>query len=246
MSERALADPESDPTGTWAVDPARARRLIGRVIVLARRAELLDLIQLECGKARAHAFEEIADVAVNARSAPSAGCGRSDVAADADLDRAAEGVVRDCFSSAGQLCVSIERLVLHEAVADAFLDRFLDRVRRLRLVAGLDYSPDMGSLVSPEQLARVQAHVEDAVARGGTVLAGGRHRPDVGPLLFEPTVLEERDGVRPQRVHLEQGRPARGQTRPRRGRRHRLGQRGLHRQLGLHPAAHTPTAEWAE
>ena len=56
---------------------------------------------------------------------------------DHALDRAAEGVVRDCFSSAGQLCVSIERLVLHEAVADAFLDRFLARVRRLRLGAGL-------------------------------------------------------------------------------------------------------------
>jgi succinate-semialdehyde dehydrogenase/glutarate-semialdehyde dehydrogenase len=48
----------------------------------------------------------------------------------------------------------------------------------------------MGSLVSPEQLARVRAHVEDAVSRGATVLAGGRHRPDVGPLFFEPTVLE--------------------------------------------------------
>jgi succinate-semialdehyde dehydrogenase/glutarate-semialdehyde dehydrogenase len=114
------------------------------------------------------------------------------VAADADLDRAAEGVVRDCFSSAGQLCVSVERVVLHEAVADAFLERFLDRVRRLRLGPGLDFSADMGSLVSPEQLARVRAHVEDAVARGATVLAGGRHRPDVGPLFFEPTVL---DGV---------------------------------------------------
>jgi succinate-semialdehyde dehydrogenase/glutarate-semialdehyde dehydrogenase len=114
------------------------------------------------------------------------------VAADADLDRAAEGAVRDCFSSAGQLCISIERLVLHEAVADAFLDRFLDRVRRLRLGPALDFSADMGSLVSPEQLARVRGHVEDAVARGARVLAGGRHRPDLGPLFFEPTVL---DGV---------------------------------------------------
>src|ERR671932_649414 len=76
MSERALADPESDPTATWALDPARAAldvrdraQVLLRLhdLVLARRAELLDLIQVECGKARAHAFEEIADVAVNAR-----------------------------------------------------------------------------------------------------------------------------------------------------------------------------------
>jgi succinate-semialdehyde dehydrogenase/glutarate-semialdehyde dehydrogenase len=48
----------------------------------------------------------------------------------------------------------------------------------------------MGSLISADQLARVRAHVEDAVARGATVLAGGRSRPDIGPLFFEPTVLE--------------------------------------------------------
>ncbi|HYJ74371.1 MAG TPA: aldehyde dehydrogenase family protein, partial [Kineosporiaceae bacterium] len=117
------------------------------------------------------------------------------VAADADLDRAAEGAVRDCFSSAGQLCVSMERLVLHEEIADAFLDRFLGRVRRMRLGTALDFTTDMGSLVSAEQLERVRAHVDDAVAKGATVLAGGRARPDIGPLFYEPTVLE---GVPPE------------------------------------------------
>lgn len=111
------------------------------------------------------------------------------VAEDADLDRAAEGVVRDCFTSAGQLCVSMERIVVHQAVADAFLDRFVDRVRRLRLGSSLDYTAEMGSLISPAQLERVSAHVDDAVAHGATVLAGGRHRPDLGPLFYEPTVL---------------------------------------------------------
>jgi succinate-semialdehyde dehydrogenase/glutarate-semialdehyde dehydrogenase len=388
MSDRALADPESDPTATWAFDPARARRLAARVIagrtaprvtttapftgaplaelplsspddvraavararsaqpawaersphdrakvllrlhdlVLDHRVELLDLIQLESGKARGHAYEELADVAINARwyarrgpaliadvrhpglvpgltrvtevrhpkgvvgviapwnypftlaisdalpallagnavvlkpdtrtaltalagaellteagvpedvfavvigDGPVIGGALVDavdhvcftgstatgrvvaqqaaarlvgaslelggkngcyVAADADLDRAAGGVVRDCFSSAGQLCISIERLVLHEAIADAFLDRFLDRVRRLRLGAGLDFGADVGSLVSPEQLDRVRAHVEDAVARGARVLAGARARPDIGPLFYEPTVLDD-------------------------------------------------------
>ena len=111
------------------------------------------------------------------------------VAEDADLDRAAEAAVRDCYSSAGQLCVSIERLVVHERVADAFLDRFVDRVRRLRLGAGLDFSADFGSLISADQLRQVSTHVDDAVANGATVLAGGRARPDIGPLFYEPTVL---------------------------------------------------------
>ena len=108
---------------------------------------------------------------------------------DADLDRAAEAAVRDCFTGAGQRCVSMERIYVVEAVHDAFLDRFLKRVRSLRLGTALDYSVDVGSLLSTVQLDRVTAHVDDAVARGATVLAGGRPRPDVGPLFYEPTVL---------------------------------------------------------
>jgi succinate-semialdehyde dehydrogenase/glutarate-semialdehyde dehydrogenase len=111
------------------------------------------------------------------------------VAADARLDRAAEGAARACFSGAGQLCVSMERLVLHEAIADQFLDRFLTRVRAMTLSGALDWSADMGSLLSPAQLATVTRHVEDAKAQGATVLAGGRARPEIGPLFYEPTVL---------------------------------------------------------
>jgi len=112
------------------------------------------------------------------------------IAEDADLPRAAEAAVRDCFSAAGQLCVSMERMLLHEAIADDFLDLFLDRVRRLRLGAGLDFNSDIGCLISADQLARVSEHVRDAVAAGATVLAGGKARPDIGPLFYEPTVLE--------------------------------------------------------
>jgi succinate-semialdehyde dehydrogenase/glutarate-semialdehyde dehydrogenase len=114
---------------------------------------------------------------------------------DADLDKAAEGAVRACFSSAGQLCISIERLFVHRAVADAFLERFAERTRALRLGGGLAYGGDMGSLVSQRQLDTATRHVEEAVKAGATVLAGGRARPDVGPLFFEPTIL---DGVTDQ------------------------------------------------
>jgi succinate-semialdehyde dehydrogenase / glutarate-semialdehyde dehydrogenase len=113
------------------------------------------------------------------------------VAEDADLDRAAEAAIRDCYASAGQLCVSIERLIVHERIADAFLDRFIDRVNRLRLGAGLDFSADFGSLISADQLKQVSTHVDDAVAHGAKVLAGGRPRPDIGPLFYEPTVLAD-------------------------------------------------------
>ncbi|MEU3291792.1 succinic semialdehyde dehydrogenase [Streptomyces longwoodensis] len=111
---------------------------------------------------------------------------------DADLDRAAAGAVRACFSSAGQLCISIERLYVHESIADAFLERFAARTRAMRLGTALAYGADMGSLVGERQLETVTRHVEEAVAKGARVLAGGVARPDVGPYFFEPTVL---DGV---------------------------------------------------
>ncbi|QIJ64277.1 succinic semialdehyde dehydrogenase [Streptomyces sp. JB150] len=114
------------------------------------------------------------------------------VLADADLDKAAAGAVRACFSSAGQLCISIERLYVHESVADAFAERFAARTRALRLGTALAYGADMGSLVGERQLETVRRHVEDAVAKGAKVLAGGVARPDVGPYFYEPTIL---DGV---------------------------------------------------
>jgi succinate-semialdehyde dehydrogenase/glutarate-semialdehyde dehydrogenase len=121
---------------------------------------------------------------------------------DADLARAAEGAVRDCFTGSGQLCVSAERLYVEEPVLDAFLDRFVRRTAALRLGGTLDYSTDLGSLTSQAQLDRVRDHVEDAVGHGATVLTGGRARPDLGPYFFEPTVLA---GVTPaMRLHTEE------------------------------------------
>lgn len=111
------------------------------------------------------------------------------VAADADLDRAVEGAVRACFASAGQLCVSTERLLLHDVIAHDFLARFVPAVASMRLGAHLTYDADMGSLGGPDQLARVVRHVEDARAKGAEVLVGGRARPDIGPFFYEPTVL---------------------------------------------------------
>ncbi len=113
---------------------------------------------------------------------------------DADLGRAAEGAVRACFSSAGQLCVSMERVYVADQVHDSFLELFLARVAAMRLSAAFDYSADMGSLVSRRQLETVVHHVEEARTKGARVLAGGRARPDIGPLFYEPTVLA---GVRP-------------------------------------------------
>ncbi len=113
---------------------------------------------------------------------------------DADIEKATEGAVRASFSNAGQLCVSTERLFVADQVYERFVDRFVARTEAMTLGSNLDWAVDMGPLISQEQLDTVTAHVEDAVAKGARVLTGGRHRPDLGPYFFEPTILE---GVSP-------------------------------------------------
>ncbi|MDY7095580.1 MAG: succinic semialdehyde dehydrogenase [Acidobacteriota bacterium] len=111
------------------------------------------------------------------------------VLADADLDRTADGLIRGCFANAGQLCISFERVYVHRAIFDDLLTLFAERVHCLRVGADLAYGADMGSLMSQEQLDKVQEHLDDAVEKGATVVVGGRPRPDLGPYFFEPTVL---------------------------------------------------------
>lgn len=110
---------------------------------------------------------------------------------DANLDRAVEGAERALYSNAGQLCISIERLYVHERIAEAFTERLVRRVSRMKLGAGLGFDDDMGSLISQDQLETVTKYVDDAVSKGATVLAGGRPRPDVGPYFYEPTLLAD-------------------------------------------------------
>ncbi len=112
---------------------------------------------------------------------------------DADIERTVRGAVVACFSNGGQLCISMERLYVHSGVYDAFVSGFVEATRAIRLGAALDYSAEMGSLISAEQVQSVHDHVEDAIEKGARVLAGGRARPDIGPYFYEPTILENVD-----------------------------------------------------
>ncbi|MFF4945998.1 succinic semialdehyde dehydrogenase [Streptomyces rubiginosohelvolus] len=83
---------------------------------------------------------------------------------DADIEKAAEGAVNACFPSAGQLCVSVERLYVAESIRDAFIAAFTARTKKLTIGAAYDYSMDVGSLTTASQLQTVTKHVGDAVA----------------------------------------------------------------------------------
>jgi succinate-semialdehyde dehydrogenase/glutarate-semialdehyde dehydrogenase len=111
------------------------------------------------------------------------------VLADADLAKAAAGAVRTTFTNGGQACVGTERILVAAEVADEFTERLVDEVAALRIGAGLTYAYDVGCLVDQAQLDRVRSHVDEAVARGARVLAGGRALPELGPYFYAPTVL---------------------------------------------------------
>lgn len=110
---------------------------------------------------------------------------------DANLKQTVQTALRACFSNSGQLCISIERIYVHQSLYDRFVDRFAKRVSGMKLGSGYDLAPEMGSLIDGSQLETVRSHVQDAVAKGATVVAGGRERPDLGPFFFEPTVLTD-------------------------------------------------------
>ncbi|HEY7592842.1 MAG TPA: succinic semialdehyde dehydrogenase [Actinophytocola sp.] len=110
---------------------------------------------------------------------------------DVRIAETATQAIRACFANAGQLCISIERIYVHDSIFDAFAEAFVGQAGGLALRPGFDYAADMGSLTSQRALKTVSEHVDDARAKGATVLTGGRPRPDLGPYFYEPTVLTD-------------------------------------------------------
>ena len=109
---------------------------------------------------------------------------------DADIAVAARGTAAAAFANTGQMCIHIERVLVHTDVYEEFREALLAVTSGQRVGQGYDYGFDVGSLASQAQLDKVSAHVADAVAKGATVLAGGRALPEIGPFVYAPTVLE--------------------------------------------------------
>jgi succinate-semialdehyde dehydrogenase/glutarate-semialdehyde dehydrogenase len=109
---------------------------------------------------------------------------------DADLDCAVQGLLSSKFRNAGQTCVCPNRILVQDAIYDAFAQRLTEAVRRLRVGNGLDEGVKIGPLISERAVAKVIAHIQDALLHGAVVLTGGK-RHSLGGYFFEPTVLAE-------------------------------------------------------
>lgn len=109
---------------------------------------------------------------------------------DANVDAAVSGFIRAAYSNTGQLCVSIERLYVHDSLYEEFKHKLVERMGKMRVEASLDWEADMGVLISPQQLQTVEEQVQDALDKGAYPLFGAKPLPDVAPTAYAPTVLE--------------------------------------------------------
>jgi acyl-CoA reductase-like NAD-dependent aldehyde dehydrogenase len=134
---------------------------------------------------------------------------------DADVDVASSAAVWGAFMNAGQTCLSVERCYVQESIYEKFLQACVEKTGRLRVGhaqalrdqpgenalppeqsmgrPGADAEMDVGPMIHERQLGIVQSHVEDALARGARLLAGGKALPQLGPNFFAPTVLADVD-----------------------------------------------------
>src|SRR5262249_6730182 len=110
--------------------------------------------------------------------------------------RAANAAVWGAFTNSGQVCISVERVYVEDAVADEFTRRVVEKTRALRQgadLSGTEERVDIGAMTYPNQVETVADHVADARSRGAQILTGRRRNPDLPGRYFEPTVLSNVD-----------------------------------------------------
>jgi succinate-semialdehyde dehydrogenase / glutarate-semialdehyde dehydrogenase len=109
---------------------------------------------------------------------------------DADLDAAVEGAIVSKYRNAGQTCVCANRLYVQAGVYDAFADKLVAAVAKLKVGNGFEPGVQQGPLIDQAAVEKVEEHIQDAVSQGGRVLLGGK-RHALGQTFFEPTVLAD-------------------------------------------------------
>ncbi|MCA1319537.1 NAD-dependent succinate-semialdehyde dehydrogenase [Bacillus tianshenii] len=105
---------------------------------------------------------------------------------DANLEKAAKGLIQSKYRNAGQTCICANRIYVHEKVAESFTSLFIEEVSKLKVGNGLERGIDIGPLIDKDALEKVQEHIEDAKRKGAEVIHGGKVMEKT---FMEPTVL---------------------------------------------------------
>ncbi|WP_017936895.1 NAD-dependent succinate-semialdehyde dehydrogenase [Zestomonas thermotolerans] len=112
------------------------------------------------------------------------------VFADADLDAAVQGALASKFRNSGQTCVCTNRLLVQDGIYEAFTQRLVAAVQALKVAPAEDEEAQQGPLINARAVAKVEAHIADALDKGAKLLSGGKPHA-LGGNFFEPTVLGE-------------------------------------------------------
>ena len=107
---------------------------------------------------------------------------------DADLDAAVAGALASKYRNSGQTCVCANRILVQDGIYDRFAEKLASEVIKLKVGEGTEIGVTQGPLINEAAVAKVEAHVKDAVAQGARVVAGGK-RHSLGGTFYEPTVL---------------------------------------------------------
>ena len=115
------------------------------------------------------------------------------VLADADIEIASSAAVWGSFMNCGQTCISVERIYVERPVADRFTQLCVEKTKKLRLGPPAKRDAEVGPMIRPRQLEKVEQQLQDAVERGAQIMTGGNRRPDLGPNFLEPAVVTHLD-----------------------------------------------------
>lgn len=109
---------------------------------------------------------------------------------DADIDAAVKGAIANKFRNAGQVCVSVNRFYIHDAVYDRFVSQLAEEVKKLKVGNGVEEGVVVGPLIEASAVDKVEEHVKDAKAKGGRIVTGGE-RHALGGNFWQPTVIAD-------------------------------------------------------
>ena len=152
-------------------------------------AEAVDFLMFTGSTATGRMLGEITGRRLIGFSAELGGKNPMIITREADIAQAVRGTIAGAFTNTGQLCVSIERIYVHEDIAQRYCQQLVQAVAKLRIGTG-GWAEDVGSMISAEHAAKVLSLVDDALSQGAKKLCGGP-REDLGPAFLAPMVLTD-------------------------------------------------------
>ncbi|UZJ77449.1 NAD-dependent succinate-semialdehyde dehydrogenase [Fictibacillus sp. KU28468] len=110
---------------------------------------------------------------------------------DADLDKAVKGIVASKFRNAGQTCICINRVYVHENKYEEFTKLLVEATRKLKVGNGMDEGTDIGPIINRDGYEKIKEHVDNAVEKGAACVLGGKGKDEGNACFYEPTVLKD-------------------------------------------------------